>query len=111
MTVTSPALLPVPPKPPTLTCTLTLAFFGDWQLLTTLLIRETVQLVPICKDSVLAPPPTPPPPPIDCARMPLEPGPKVTMPPVCSTCTSFPTLPSPPKPPTETATLTALPPD
>src|SRR5947209_4244360 len=75
-TVTVLPSLPVPPKPPTATCTFTLGFFGAVQLpICGALGMVNVHEVASCSDSELAPPPAPPPPPIDCARMPLDPPP------------------------------------
>src|SRR6185437_4286651 len=107
VTVTVPPLPPVPPKPPTSTWTVTLGFSAVSQLPTFgALGISKVHEVASCSETVFALPPLPPPPPIDCANMPFEAPPNVTIPPVCVTVTLPATLPSPPLPPTEAPTCT-----
>src|SRR5262245_41939833 len=81
LTVTTPALLPAPPKPPT---EADICFASG----------------PAIAPATLKPP-LPPPPPIDCARTPTELSPTVVVMPERVTVTSLPAPPAPPKPPTD----------
>ena len=82
MTVTSPAVLPLPPPPPVLVASAAPLF----------------EKVPATEK-----PPLPPPPPTDCARMPSELFPPVKMSPVLVTFTVLPVPALLPDPPTLSA--------